>query len=580
MNINLIAIAKNPSSIEITGRRLEMSVGYLKSIFGPAEDHVSNRGHVWAYNADRMAKTWLTPTWFSYEDVLYGVSQPPVPSGSDVSPASLPSIVHDRVWGSATPSEFIMNHWGYAVRPDGSVRLWTDLVGFSRVYKIETDDCIAFSNHIGSLAFFSDEPLDIDDEAVGLFANFGWFAGAGTPFEQIKRVDRAKFIDFAPDGSYREAEYLSLEDMTGERDQPANFEAVVEASRTTARNLDSLSVRVPTVYLSGGQDSRMTAGLWLSGGSSANVVTLGTLEKEAEIAQDLISRFATEQELEAQGVVHNVVEPRPSEITMSLPERLSNAHRMWDGDAAPTNMKRNVNIPTGAAALSIGGTNGEITHGYFYSRPGLVDAISKLDHPLKRLTKVYPGLVTTPQVRSLLEPFFDRQYEEIAAAGSPGLACMDVYYLREKLRRWHNQSLSTTSVLLLGSKEYIRMAYDLSVQERIEKLAPKRIAALAVPEWANLPYYKASVAESKVATAKGLRTWLTDTEVFNSVMDNPMIWDRYLSSEKLGQFRDLIARDEALGSHESWFNRAIWIDSIEEHRIYLNEQTKDARSIR
>ena len=157
---------------------------------------------------------------------------------------------------------------------------------------------------------------------------------------------------------------------------------------------------------------------------------------------------------------------------------------------------------------------------------------------------------------------------------------MDVYYFREKLRRWHNQSLSNTSVVLLGSSEYIRMAFDLSVEERIDKRAPKEIARRAVPQWDGVPYYKATKDESKIATKKGLRTWSTDTEVFNAVLDEPRIWDRYLRREQLEAFRQLIPTGEAFASHESWLNRAIWIDSIDEHRQRLNQRTAAAREAR
>lgn len=577
MNVNIVAVAKRPEAIGDTQRCMSAAVDYVKEIFGPAEDHELHRGPVSAYNADRMGRTWLTSTWFEVDGFQYGVNQPPIPSDVQVSPEELPRAVHERVHGKGRASAFLMNHWGYAVAPDGAVRVWTDLVGFARAYVVETEDRIVVSNHIGSLAFFLDGPLEIDDDAVGMFANFGWFTELSSPFRGIRRLPRALELDIGTHGEITQGKYQSLEELTGERDHPADFDAVVEASRTAAWNIDSLSVPQATVYLSGGQDSRMTAGLWLSGGGSAKVMTMGTLPKEAEIAADLMQRLKKTTDLEAQGVVHQITDPKSSEVTMSLPERLANCHLMWDGDAAPTNMKRNVRIPGSAASLSVGGTNGEITHGYFYSRPGLRERIEGLEHPLKQLQKVYPGTVTTPEVQSRLGAFFDGEYEAIQQAGSPGLQSMDVYYLREKLRRWHNQSLNTTSVVLLGSEAYIRMAFDLSIQERIDKRAPKEIARRAVPEWDGIPYYKATKDESQIATRKGLRTWTTDTDVFHEVLAAPRIWSRYLNWESLEAFRGLIAGGEAYGSHESWLNRAIWIDSIDEHRQQLNGRTAPFR---
>ncbi|MEX5249665.1 UNVERIFIED_CONTAM: hypothetical protein RF649_09430 [Kocuria sp. CPCC 205295] len=578
MNVNLVAVAKRPEAMADARRRMAAAIDYVTGIFGPAGDHQVERGQAMAYNADRMARTWTAPTWFEVEGYQYGVSQPPIPSDVEVTAESLPGVVHNRVYGDGRPSSFLMNHWGYALSPAGEVRVWTDLVGFARTYVVETVDLIAVSNHIGALAYFLDSPLEIDDQAVGMFANFGWFTEEGSPFQGIRRLPRATFLDIDAQGRTCRSTYQSLEELTGEREPVADFDAVVHASRTAASNLDTLSLSVPTVYLSGGQDSRMTAGLWLSGGGSAKVMTLGTLPKEAEIAEDLMSRLGRSVDLEAQGVSHRIVDPKPSEVTMSLPERLANCHLMWDGDSAPTNMKRNMHIARGAAALSIGGTNGEITHGYFYSRPGYVDRITALEHPLKELKRVFPGRITTDQVTSGLEDFYDREYAAISQAGSPGLQSLDVYYLREKLRRWHNQSLSNTSVVLLGSQEYIRMAFDLTIDERIDKRAPKEIARRAVPQWDGLAYYKANKEESKIATKKGLRTWATDTEVFNSVLDAPRIWDRFLRRETLAGYRELIPAGEAYASHESWFNRAIWIDSIDEHRQMLNRRTAEVRA--
>ncbi|MBZ6375797.1 MAG: hypothetical protein LBE67_12565 [Kocuria palustris] len=580
MNVNLVAVAKRPEAVDQVRRRMSAAIEYVKDIFGEAEDHELQRGWAFAYNADRMARTWTASTWFDVEGFQYGVSQPPIPSDADVTAETLPRIVHDRVHGSGRPSSFLMNHWGYSLSPQGDVRVWTDLVGFDRAYVVGTQEWIAFANHIGALAFFLEGPLEIDDQAVGMFANFGWFTEHGSPFRGISRLPRAVFVDVDAQGGVQQTTYQSLEELTGTRDQPADFSAVVAASRTAAGNMDKLSLSVPTVYLSGGQDSRMTAGLWLSGGGSAKVMTLGTLPKEAEVAADLMERLGGAIDLEGQGVTHRIVDPQPSEVTMPLPERLTNCHLMWDGDSAPTNMKRNMHIARGAAALSIGGTNGEITHGYFYSRPGYVERISALEHPLKHLLRIFPGRVTTAAVQDGLEDFFDKEYAAIRDAGSPGLQSMDVYYFREKLRRWHNQSLSNTSVVLLGSSEYIRMAFDLSVEERIDKRAPKEIARRAVPQWDGVPYYKATKDESKIATKKGLRTWSTDTEVFNAVLDEPRIWDRYLRREQLEAFRQLIPTGEAFASHESWLNRAIWIDSIDEHRQRLNQRTAAAREAR
>lgn len=578
MNVNFICVARNVKGRALLPTLADSAIAHVDEVFGESDKNAIHRtsGMV-AFNANRMGRTWTVPTWLEENGEIYGFSQPPVPLNQEVTSSTWSQTIVAMV-RRAKQNEFLINHFGYRVRRDHGVEVWTDILGFGRCYMVENDEFVAISNHIGMVSFFLQKEVQIDDAAVGKFANFGWFSGSSTPFVGIERVPAAARINVGQDGSITRETYLPLRELVGARDQPVDFADTVRQSRVVARNLDNLSHKTPTVYLSGGQDSRMTAGLWLSGGSSANVVTLGVLEREVEIARQLLDIYAGRVDFQAQGITHRVTEPKPSGVTMPIEERLAKAFDMWDGDAAPTNMKTNVRPPASAAALSIGGTNGEITHGYFYSRPGLTEQISKLPHPLKRLERVYSGNVPTEFAHSLLPDFFDEEYEQASSAGQSGLASLDVFYLREKLRRWHNQSLNTTSTVLLGTAAYIRAAYDLTVQQRIDKLAPRTLAKLAIPEWDGVPYYKAQAAESKVANNKGLRTWHIDAEYFRHTIQSPKLWNRYLKNDRLTHFLQLVDQNEAVGSHESWFNRAIWIDFLPEHVSRLNRVISSAKN--
>ena len=74
MNVNLVAVAKRPEAVDHVRRRMSAAIEYVKDIFGEAEDHELQRGWAFAYNADRMARTWTASTWFDVEGFQYGVS--------------------------------------------------------------------------------------------------------------------------------------------------------------------------------------------------------------------------------------------------------------------------------------------------------------------------------------------------------------------------------------------------------------------------------------------------------------------------------------------------------------------------
>jgi len=570
VNVNFVVVAKNAGAAEHLERRVLAAVDNLVEIYGPANDHVERRGNAWLYNADRTGGTWRVPTWFENAGVRYGVTQPPVPTDQTVTLDSYASVVHHKVWREGDLRELLMNHSGYAVDGTGRVRVWTDFVGMARCYSVESEDWIAFGNHIGSLAFFRDSLLQLHRESLELFANFGWFMDDLSPFQGITRVGRATIIDVDESGHPSRHCYEPLTDLVGTRGVRADFRPVVESSRTAAANLDLLSVRTPTVYLSGGRDSRMSASLWLSGGGNANVVTLGNLPGEVEIAEELIRIFRSLPGMDQQEVSHRIAVNKPAELTMTLGQRLRVAHAMWDGDAAPTNIRRNVVPPSSTIALSIGGSNGEVARSFLYAAKEL-EAVEYGDQePLRRLLNSYTPRHVTPEAGKTVNAFLERQQQALFVPGVSGLVGMDVFYLTQKLRRWSNQQILSTSALLLGSHAFVRSSYDLTAEERVSGAAPVRVTRMAIPEWTAPPYYKATAQEAQVVTRNGLRIWLTDREEFQEYMQNPTVWAEYLSTRSMKRYLDLVHTGEATRAHESWFQRAVWLDSLETHRQRLN----------
>ncbi|WP_193105900.1 hypothetical protein [Brachybacterium sp. FME24] len=576
MNINFVCVARTPAARDVLPTLLNGVVEDARRIFGEAVDHVHLDDRTALFNADRMEGAWQVPTWYEDSGEIIAVSQPPIPVDHDATPSDywtgLASLVRSGALGRLLP-----NHFGIHRRADGSVRIWADTLGIGRCYYVVTDDFVAASNHIGVLAHFVDGPLEADTEAIARYVHAGWFTQDDSPIRGIRRLREAGVLDVSPTGEVAFGEHTDLTDLVGEREARPDYEGVIAQTRTIARNLDALSVRNSTLYLSGGRDSRMTASIWLSGGGSARVITLGTLEAEADIAKELMADYAG-QEQEGQEVRHDLTYPSPSTITMPLSERFANAFDMWDGDAAPTNIRSNVRIPGGRAGLSIGGVGGEIMHGYYYHRPGDLEKIAKLDHPVAYAAKSFRGGLLTPEAQSSMDGFFDRSYERAARHGLPGLVSLDYLYLTEKFRRWGNQALGSMSAIMLSGPAYVRACFDLDPQEKIDKIFPDEIVRRAIPGWADVQYYKAQVSDSKKSMKKKLSTYDTDSDYFHEIFRNPRLWPQFLEREKIDGYLETIQGDDALPVHESWLNRAMWIDHIDEHIAALNRRVREVRT--
>ncbi|MGP5086980.1 hypothetical protein ACTXKH_19870 [Brachybacterium tyrofermentans] len=246
------------------------------------------------FNADWMEGAWQVPTWYEEAAEIIAVSQPPIPVDHDASTSDYWTGLAPLVRAGAL-CRLLPNHFGIHRRADGSVKVWADTLGLGRCYYVVTDDFVAASNYIGVLAHFVDGPLEADVEAIGHYVLAGWFMKDHSPIRGIRRPRESSVIEVCPGGEVAFGEHTDLTELVGEREARPDYDEVIDQTRTIARNFDYLSVRTPTVYLSGGRDSRMTASIWLSGGSSARVINLGTLETEAEIAQELMGIYAGQE---------------------------------------------------------------------------------------------------------------------------------------------------------------------------------------------------------------------------------------------------------------------------------------------
>jgi len=525
------------------------------------------------FNADRMSGAWKPSTWHESEGHIFSVSQPPVPVDVDCNEESYWRTVVSLI-ATGKQSRLLPNHSGAYRRPNGSVQIWTDSLGIGRCYYVITPHFVAASNHIGILTYFLDGPAEVDVKALGRYVHAGWFTGDDSPIQGIRRLRESAVIDISATGDVVMGEHTDLGLLVGKRDIAPDFDEVIDQTSRICRNLDKLSVRTSSVYLSGGRDSRMTASMWLSGGSDANVVTIGTLQAEADIAQELMSLFepdnATDQDVE-----HVIKYPNPVSITMGLEERFKNAFDMWDGDAAPSNVRPNVRVPEGRAGLSIGGVGGEIMHGYYYQREGDVERIARCDNPVEFAAKSFRNPFATSEAAGAMEGFFDDNYQLARKRGLDDISSLDYLYLVEKFRRWGNQALGSMAAIMLSGPAYVRACFDLTPQDKIGKVFPDEIVRRALPAWRDVRYYKANSSDSKKSMKKKLATFDTDPDYFYEVFRNPRLWPHFIQGNQVDKLLDLVKAGEALPVHESRLNYAMWIDHIGTHVNQLNRRVAE-----
>lgn len=572
MNVNFISIALDPGVRDMHERRFAAACHYVTKLFDVEKPKVSATSDIGIYNADRMGGTWRPSSWISAGEEIISFSQPPIPVDEEVTLDRYADHVADLVATRAFDS-LLPNYFGLHKRSDESVTVWADTLGLGRCYYVWNDRFFAASNHIGVLSFFLDGEVEVDEGAVAKFASGGWFMEDDSPYKGIKRLRESSQIDITADKRVKISEYGDFASLVSTREAEPDYEAAVAQLSTAAANLGHLSVGIPSVYLSGGRDSRMTAGLWLSSGSDANVMTLGTLPEEARIAQELVERFRPR---EGQEVNHKITIPQGSEVTQSIEERVSLAFAMWDGDGAPTNIKRNLTVPNGRGALSIGGVGGEIMHGYYYSRPGAIEQGRAMDNPILLARRAYDNAVLTDICGPIVDGLFERSASLARSRGITDITASDHLYLTEKFRRWGNQALGSGSAILLSAPAYVRACFDLTPEDRVIKKFPEVIVDMVIPEWRGADFYKAVRDDSKSLMRRGLTTFETDREGFMAYFEGEQNWTKFLKEDGIKRMVEALPTEEALPVHESRANQAIWIENIYRNAQRLQQLVTDS----
>ncbi|MEH0147250.1 hypothetical protein V6D40_06185 [Corynebacterium sp. Q4381] len=572
MNVNLIAVALSAHGLETIDSKFARAITRVENVFKSPDSWHYQNGRIRAYNANRISGTWSEDPVFADDDVAIAFSQPPIPNSATIEASNYWTLVKQIV-DQDRFQELQPNYFGYAVSANGDVKVWADILGFGRCYYIQTDDFFAASNHIGALTEFIQGRISVNESAVAKFAGAGFFMNNDSPISGITRFSEAQVFSIDSAGAIHENRYDGFTGMFEPVDEETGYAETLEQLQLVSRNIARLVDRVPTVFLSGGRDSRMTAGVWLSAVQRANVVTMGALPRESEIASELMRIYLEERGGEDSSEIrHTVTLPNPAEITMPLEERLQRSFAMWDGDAAPGNMKRNVAIPSGRSVIQIGGVGGEIVHGYYYSRPGQIEKLREESDPMLAARRSFGVAQLTESAHRAIDEAFSFAGRKADDLGVVGLERLDFLYLTEKLRRWGNQALGSTSAVLLAAPAFVRLAFSVTPEDKVSKAVPKEIVRRAIPQWAEVETYKASGDDSKRLMRQGTCTYQTDPDGFWGVWEESHHWKKFLNADSLVKFEELVRNEEATPVHESWMNRAIWIDQIYRHVAQLNTE--------
>lgn len=519
------------------------------------------------FNARAAEGIWNAPTWLESDGDALALSQPPVSYIEEVSQEAwsewaLRTLRDDEGRRSVHPGYF-----GAMLGADGSMEAWNDLFGFGRSYYVINEDFVAVGNQIATVAMFSSAPLSVDEYGCDVQAQIGFWPENNSPMEQVSRLDGSEVVAVTPSGDVSVRRYSSLEEWYGYREVDPDILHVAESMRLSTSNCGAIAVETPVVHLSGGQDSRVTAAAWIAGGKPARVITNGTLPGEVVIAEQLMDALEDEKPLADRGVTYQVNEPNTKAYAeFSMEQRVEAAMLMWDGDFATGNLKGPVRKPLTRGRLTIGGANGEVMHGIYYATHAQLEAVRKLEHPVDKLFKYFPGRYNTEESRPNTEVFLQRRKQFTLDMGHTDATALNVFQMTSKFRRWINNQMGAAYFILLLNPVFVRACMDLTPEQRVDRVMQRRLAGALIPSWEDIPYYKSTLAESTtINKAKANRSWETSPGYMEKVLHEGTEWQRYFDPSKMKELEEAVHSGEGHRGHETVLHHVYALDAIPGH---------------
>ena len=513
--------------------------------------HPACRWPVWAEDGDAGVATVYVPV--GWQRILG-------PSEMERAPLALARAL------AAAPERLADLHAPFAlVRVDGrtdELRIMVDGLGFARMYEMRFDGGWAWSNRLGALPLFAERVPEMDLRGWQTLAGSGWFMGESTALDGVTML---------PPGAVVRAGGAELGGRTVRRgdaiagwvrptaEGAIEVGAMAEQIVEVARDAERLWSQPPRVDLSGGRDSRAVAAAVIAAGVGATFNTTATFEDEVAVVQRLLGRLP-------QPVEHEVRFPADVTATGDLRERAVGFHLVYDGMTSPTFVAQNRPKKLGALRqASLTGAGGEIAHGHYYPphvgrlhRRGLAGAFERLDGIMR-----WQGGVRE-ETHATVSAHVSAVLEEGAALGLEGAVLTDYFYLLERLRRWSSASVRLGRLMPLTTPSFIRSSFNMTPKQRADNLIHRRLIARLLPQWGDIPFYKARPSAHRRSPRR--KAWETsDRTVLEELVNQPGLWDDVFDPARIRTMWAEIEAGKGTPRHEVLLQRLVWRSTFPEH---------------
>ncbi len=367
-----------------------------------------------------------------------------------------------------------------------------DFLATARLYEMRIPSGWVWSNRLGALPLFAGIQPDLDPEGWAIHAAAGWFLGSTTPIRGAVKVRPASAItvEGSPTGAtVRREETGAVRRLVAPRRGSLDEQAAAAAEQSVglSRSIASTWDVGPTINLSGGRDSRISAAGAIVAGLDAKFRTMDIEPGEVDAARELLAAAPGAIEL-------GVLTMERGEPDDSLAERIRGIHMVHDGFANPMGGQGSLELPQrGFVAPLITGHGGELGHGFYYDAARLRRELRpatrrRLVNRLERSGRQRHNSAREDAYALYLAEV-ERTLDEGRAHGVRGASLLDYYYLTERLP--HRAGLGSRSDRYSAcvTPAFVRGSFDLSPRRRTRAALHRAVLEELIPAWNRIPFF-------------------------------------------------------------------------------------------
>jgi len=455
-----------------------------------------------------------------------------------------------------------------------------DFLATARLYEMRTPSGRVWSNRLGALPLFAGGEPGLDPEGWAIHAAAGWFLGTTTPLRGAVKVrpGSAITVEGSPTGArIRHDETDAVRRLVAPRRTSLSKQAAAAADQSVApsRSIGSIWSVGPTINLSGGRDSRISAAGAIAAGLDAKFRTMDIEPGEVEAARELLAAAPGSIEL-------GVMTMHRGEPDDSLAERIGGTHLVHDGLANPMGGQSSLDLPQqGFVAPLVTGHGGELGHAFYYDaarlrrelRPG---TRKRLIRRLERSGRQRHNSAREDAYALYLAEV-ERTLDEGRAHGVRGASLLDYYYLAERLPHRAGLGSRNDRYSACVTPAFVRGSFDLSPRQRTRAMLHRAVLQELMPVWNEIPFFHGG--GGRMRPMKRARIWERPrhSQDMEEMLASPELWSDAFDPERIRAMWRQAKAGEGHSHYEAAFMRIAWRVCFVEHARLLTRELDPGR---